>query len=756
MSNNILQQNQETMKQILLTFIMALIAQMALGQIFVDQSATGNDDGSSWADAYTELSTAIEIASEGSEIWVAEGTYFPDGSNATRESTFFLDLNVQIYGGFEGTEASLSERGDYNDHPTILSGDINGDDIPDNFTDNRSDNCMHIMWTDTTITNETVIDGFFFQNGHTDDGDGSGNDRRAGAILSYGAPIIQNCSFTQNYGYFAGAVYPRGEFATGFRILDCDFYNNMGRSGGCIYIVSLDAGLVENCTFENNDAVFGAGIYNASSSDTIRNCVFTNNNAGPDGRGAGIYNTQVFTVIEGCQFSDNTAPDRTGSGIHFTSSDNPTEAFVRNCTFERSEADFGGAVSVYGEDTEVSIGDCDFNFNTAFTNGGALTVGFGATANLMRCNFSENEANFGGALFMQNDNSKLNIDSSTFISNISEVSGGVLHTFAGVDISISHSLFESNSTSPSGGSGGAFNLNEDSLDLAQVRIEKSRFIGNFGNEEGGAIRLQNFDAHIENCVFAFNMTGVDGSGGAIINNGAFRGESIGAPLRLVNNTFALNQGGEADAVLVWEDPQGQASVSLQNNAFHQLGGVDIGIQDGDPEIISTGGNLSLNTSADLYLDSNTDILGSDPLFVDLNTLDFGLQEESPCIDNGEPDDAPDEDIEGNERDDMPDIGAYEYTGTVSADIPNAFRSDLHVFPSVTSDDINIHTRLDATPDRADISIFDTQGRRVLDRQLSPNGHIIQEKMRLGTLNAGTYFVQLSIDGQQQTAKVIKK
>jgi hypothetical protein len=375
----------------------------------------------------------------------------------------------------------------------------------------------------------------------------------------------------------------------------------------------------------------------------------------------------------------------------------------------------------------------------------------------MRCNLSENEANFGGALFMQNDRSTLNIDSTNFISNISNSSGGVLHTFAGVEINITHSLFESNSTSPGGGgSGGAFNLNEDSLDLAQVRIEKSRFIGNFASEEGGAIRLQNFDAHIENCIFSFNMTEVGGSGGAIINNGAFRGESIGAPLRLINNTFALNQGGEADGVLVWEDPEGQASLSLQNNAFYHLGGVDVGIQDGDPEIISTGGNLSLNTSAEAYLNSSSDILGSDPLFVDLNALDFSLLEQSPCINNGVIDDAPEEDIEGNERDDQPDIGAYEFTGTVSAEAPTAFRSSLRVFPSVTTGIINVHSRLAAPTQRASISVFNTQGRRVLSRQLSPRGKIIREKMSLSSFIPGTYFLQLSVDGQQQTAKVIVK
>ncbi len=50
---------------------------------YVDASAAGGD-GSSWAQAYTNLQDAIGASSSGDEIWVAQGTYYPADSGAAR------------------------------------------------------------------------------------------------------------------------------------------------------------------------------------------------------------------------------------------------------------------------------------------------------------------------------------------------------------------------------------------------------------------------------------------------------------------------------------------------------------------------------------------------------------------------------------------------------------------------------------------------------------------------------------------------
>ncbi|MBN2148292.1 MAG: hypothetical protein JW726_12965, partial [Anaerolineales bacterium] len=61
---------------------------------YVDDSAVGSNDGTSWINAYTSLQSAL-TDSGCSEIWVAAGTYYP-GASGTRTATFQLKNGVEI------------------------------------------------------------------------------------------------------------------------------------------------------------------------------------------------------------------------------------------------------------------------------------------------------------------------------------------------------------------------------------------------------------------------------------------------------------------------------------------------------------------------------------------------------------------------------------------------------------------------------------------------------------------------------------
>lgn len=106
---------------------MALLSSALEAQvIFVKADASGADNGTSWADAYTHLQSALGAPS-GSQIWIAAGTYKPGN---TRNATFSLG-NISLYGGFAGTETQISQR-DLVSNQTILSGEIGGPGFGDN------------------------------------------------------------------------------------------------------------------------------------------------------------------------------------------------------------------------------------------------------------------------------------------------------------------------------------------------------------------------------------------------------------------------------------------------------------------------------------------------------------------------------------------------------------------------------------------------------------------------------------------------
>jgi len=89
-------------------FMLAMVSTAAGQTIYVDASATGANDGSSWMDAYWYLQDALADAQSGDDILVAEGVYKPDEDTANptgtgdRTATFHLKNGVAIYGGFGG------------------------------------------------------------------------------------------------------------------------------------------------------------------------------------------------------------------------------------------------------------------------------------------------------------------------------------------------------------------------------------------------------------------------------------------------------------------------------------------------------------------------------------------------------------------------------------------------------------------------------------------------------------------------------
>jgi hypothetical protein len=218
--------------------------------ICVDAGIRSGGDGSSWSRAYADLQTALSAAAPGDEIWVKAGAYRPHSSN--REISFALKNDVEVFGGFAGTETDLSQR-DWQNHPSILSGDIGraGD---------NADNSYHVVRTDFGIKNSAVLDGFTVTKGNADKPDIEKRENKGGGMLNCGSPTVTNCIFSDNTARLGGG----GMFCLGYAtvvITDCIFKNNTGgNSGGGISSCATGTS-ISGCTFENNRSNMGGGVY---------------------------------------------------------------------------------------------------------------------------------------------------------------------------------------------------------------------------------------------------------------------------------------------------------------------------------------------------------------------------------------------------------------------------------------------------------------------------------------------------------------
>ncbi len=164
-------------------------------QIYVNHAATGTNDGSSWANAYTDLQDALIVAvADIHEIWVAQGTYYP---GVNRTDSFAIKNGVAVYGGFAATELERSER-DWESNVTVLSGDIGTlDDI--------SDNSYHVIYNNG-LADTAILDGFTVTGGNAD---GSDSDDNGGGIYNTNSnPTLNNLIVSSNSAdFYGGGIY---------------------------------------------------------------------------------------------------------------------------------------------------------------------------------------------------------------------------------------------------------------------------------------------------------------------------------------------------------------------------------------------------------------------------------------------------------------------------------------------------------------------------------------------------------------------
>ena len=210
-------------------FIMCLGIASSYGAVkYVKSNASGANNGTSWANAYTDLQNAIGNAVAGDQVWVAAGTYkptsWPNGGAGERYKHFSLKAGVAVYGGFSGVESLLANR-DIDTNKVICSGDIG-------IAGNNSDNCYQVFYHPygTGLDNTAVLDGVTITGGNAN---GSSPYNFGGGMYNSGcAPSIIKCTFTSNTtSASGGGMYNYGCAPV---VSYCNFIANSALDGGGI------------------------------------------------------------------------------------------------------------------------------------------------------------------------------------------------------------------------------------------------------------------------------------------------------------------------------------------------------------------------------------------------------------------------------------------------------------------------------------------------------------------------------------------
>ena len=207
-----------------LSFLFALSTSSALaGVVYVDQNATGAQDGSRWEDAFTTITAGLAASASGDEVWVKSATY---------NEAITMQEGVALYGGFSTDGSPGFDQRDWIAHPTII--DATG------------------LGTRVVTVDEmdgTTIDGFTI----------------TGGMATGGFP-----------GYHGGGLYYyRARSAT---LAHCTIAGNLASNdGGGIYFDCSFSPILINCTITRNSAFRNSGgILCSESSPKLINCILSN------------------------------------------------------------------------------------------------------------------------------------------------------------------------------------------------------------------------------------------------------------------------------------------------------------------------------------------------------------------------------------------------------------------------------------------------------------------------------------------------
>ncbi|MCF8337748.1 MAG: right-handed parallel beta-helix repeat-containing protein [Bacteroidales bacterium] len=419
--------------------------------------ATTYKVGSTDPSAETYLQTALDKASSGDVIKIAQGTYYPDnGTNHTdddRSEFFDIPEGITVKGGYE-VHLSGSDyvwTYDPDQYTTTLSGEIQQNGT----WDDNSYNVVTISNTSgsatTTVQSCTIKDGYAWTSQYS----GAGID-----VYTCSAPVrVKNCIIEHNGAETAGAgIYITNSDPNTIQIEDCTIKNNtvwgdewlQGGGGVCIDGIKNESSLpvLLNTTIKNNESHSTGGgllVKGSQKITTIQGCTISDNTVYQDtgepfGRGGGIYCIYRTVNLTNCTIKNNQAQEQAG-GIGYIASSDPSDPVLEDCIIKNNDAtgDGGGIwnVTYSGASPNHShpvLRKCFIKGNESGDQGGGFynkANGRDANPDLINCVISGNQAAYGGGFYNESvtSDSEPTLFNCTLTGNKATQDGGAVYNF---------------------------------------------------------------------------------------------------------------------------------------------------------------------------------------------------------------------------------------------------------------------------------------------------------------------------------------
>jgi hypothetical protein len=336
-----------------LFFLCSITKNFSQQIIYVDSSAEGLNDGSSWANAFTDLQDAFDkdlLLTHIDTIRVAKGTYFPSRipRSATttgddRDFSFHFPKLCVVLGGYPSGGGTRN----WKINPVRLSGDIGVRDVPD-------DNVYHV----TIFQGSNVsVDGFTISDGCASgtgvllvNGVGLSRESGGGMVHDHSFARFSNLFLTNNLAYYAGGISNK---LSKLIVRNGFFSRNIGAfKGGGILNDSTSELTATNCVFFANESEYGGAIYNSKSTSVISHSTFANNESYVNA-GGGIFNDQINScLITASVFSLNNSSIVGGELLNSDIQESPSVpgAFKTEVLYSSLQAFPGGVGCVYAND----------------------------------------------------------------------------------------------------------------------------------------------------------------------------------------------------------------------------------------------------------------------------------------------------------------------------------------------------------------------------------------------------------------------